>query len=95
MGGDAAQFFPDGVQNGTYDVLLALNYGLMVLSWYENLPDEEQPPREIWWSEELLDEWFEKVKVERGSGRKKKRSPYEEADDAPMSENEYATGLRP
>lgn len=71
----------------------------MVLSWHENLPDEERPPRHIWWSEELLDEWFENVREERlskyGGGKKKKRSLYEEADDAPMSENEYAAGLRP
>lgn len=67
----------------------------MVISWFEHLPDDERPPREIWWSEERVDEWLEDVKEQRNSGNKKPRSSYEQSEDVPMSENEYAQGLRP
>lgn len=76
-------------------MVYAINQGLAVLSWFENLPSNEQPPRHIWWSDELLDEWFEKVRSERsGSGGGRRRTPYEEASDAPMSENEIAAQYR-
>jgi hypothetical protein len=72
-------------------MVLAVNGALQVISWFENLPKDEQPPRQIWWSDELLDDWFKNVEQERRerSGQSsKKRSPYDEADDVPMSENE-------
>lgn len=64
---------------------------MQVMSWYENLPEEEQPPRNLWWSDKLLSEWFDKVNAERkekygGS----KKSTYEAADDVPMMSNEDA-----
>lgn len=97
MGGDFSAFFPDGVIEAPYDIVLALNVALVVLSWFENLPRNEQPPRHIWWSDELIDEWFKSVREERESrsGSKKRRSSYDEAQDVPMSENELAAQLRP
>ncbi len=74
---------------------MAVNHALMVISWYENLPKDEQPPRHIWWSGELLDEWFRNVEEARGSRSTKKSSSYEDADDAPMSANVLAEGMRP
>ncbi len=76
-------------------MVVAVNHALMVISWHENLPRDEQPPREIWWSAELLDEWFRNVEEDRSSRSSKKRSSYEDADDVPMSGNVYAEGLRP
>jgi len=77
-------------------LVVAVNHALMVISWHENLPRDEQPPRHIWWSGELLDKWFRNVEEERSS-RSAKRSPssYEDADDVPMSQNVYAEGVRP
>jgi len=76
---------------------LAVNIALTVISWHENLPREEQPPRHIWWSGKLVDEWFKDVEAKRkskfgGSGR---RSSYDEADDVPMTSNTLAEKLRP
>lgn len=74
----------------------AVNLALAVISWFENLPQDELPPRHIWWSEERLDEWFELVRERRkedSSGRRK-RSPYDDADDAPMTQNEYVAQVR-
>ena len=74
---------------------MAVNHALMVISWYENLPKDEQPPRHIWWSGELLDEWFRNVEEGRSSRSAKRSSSYEDADDAPMSTNVLAEGMRP
>jgi hypothetical protein len=66
-----------------------------VISWEENLPQDEQPPRLIWWSDELLEEWFEEVKAARGTTRARRRkSSYDEADDVPMVGNELAGQYR-
>lgn len=68
----------------------------MVISWHENLPQDEQPPREIWHSPKMVDKWFRDVEEKReskyGSGRK---SSYDDADDVPMTSNELAKSLRP
>ena len=67
-----------------------------MISWYENLPEDEHPPRHIWWSEKLLEKWFQEVKESRGdrTGPAGGQSPYDKADDVPMSENELAAEVR-
>ncbi len=76
-------------------MVVAVNTALMVISWHENLPKDEQPPRHIWWSADLLDEWFRNVEEERNSRSTASRSSYDEADDVPMAGNVLAEGLRP
>lgn len=90
--------FPDGIRESAHDFVYCVSEALTVLSWFENLPDDEQPPRHIWWSDEMLSEWFRNVK----ENRKKeagpvRRSSYDEATDVPMSENELIdrSGSRP
>ena len=76
---------------------MAVSSALTVLSWFENLPDEEQPPREIWYSEELLADWFKKVKENRGNKKSsgtKSKALYDRAEDAPMTDNELAAETR-
>lgn len=74
---------------------MAVNHALTVISWHENLPKDEQPPRKIWHSVELVDKWFGNVEQQRekkyGSSGK---SRYEEADDVPMSRNELAESVK-
>lgn len=43
----------------------AVQRGLQIASWMENLPSEEQPPPEIWHHNERLTEWFDRIKAER------------------------------
>jgi len=74
--------------------VVAVNMGLQVIGWFENLPRKEQPPRSIWWSDKLLDKWFKNVESDRNA-KTGKRSSYDEADDVPMMSNELAEGLRP
>ena len=61
----------------------------MILSWHENLPKDEIPPRNLWWSGDLLEIWFEDVEGNRkrkSSG--KPRSTYEAADEVPSMGNQ-------
>jgi hypothetical protein len=96
MGGDFAAFWSTGIENAPWDRVVAVNQALMVISWYENLPRDEQPPRHIWWSDELLDEWFTNVQENRGSRSDRgRRSAYQDAKDVPMTENELAAQFRP
>jgi hypothetical protein len=67
----------------------AVNEALTVLSWFENLPEDEQPPRHIWWSDELVSDWFRNVREDREKkSGKKKSSSYEQSEDVPMMQNE-------
>jgi len=76
---------------------VAVNHALTVLSWFENLPKEEQPPRHIWYSADLVDDWFRDVEKKRSAkygNSGKRRSSYDEADDRPMTRNELAEAVR-
>lgn len=99
LGGDISAFFGGPIAESPHDLMSAVNLGLSVISWHENLPAEEQPPRHIWWSEELLEQWFEGVRERRkeryGGTGSRSRSSYEQADDVPMADNELAAQYRP
>lgn len=75
---------------------MAVNTALTVLSWYENLPKEEQPPRKIWWSGELVDAWFAEVREQRESKSSggRKRSSWDEGTEVPLTDNDLATEMR-
>jgi hypothetical protein len=96
LNGSVESFWPEGVMDMPYDLHLTLNYALSVIGWYENLPEEEQPPRHIWWSEEKLAKWFKEVKEARDAGTSPAggRSSYDAADDVPMTDNELAAEYR-
>lgn len=98
LGGDISAFWQGPLEEAAHDVVTAVNVALTVISWHENLPEDEQPPRAIWWSDELLDEWFKGVRERREArhgSNSRRRSSYEEADDVPMLENELISQMRP
>jgi hypothetical protein len=66
----------------------AVNEALMVLSWHENLPKDEVPPRNLWWSGDLLDNWFEDVERRRKKKSSGKKSTYEAAEESPSMGNQ-------
>ena len=80
--------WPEGLLDAPQSLVTAYNEALQVLSWYEHLQKDEVPPRHIWWSGELLDEWFEEVQERRKQSPSKRRSAYDAADDSPMMGNE-------
>jgi hypothetical protein len=63
-----------------------------VLGWME-LAEEEVPPQRIWHHEERLSEWFESVAQKR-KDRVAGVDYTDVGDDADMTENEAAQGLR-
>jgi hypothetical protein len=81
------------VTDAPHQLVLAVNVGLQVLSWFENLPKNEQPPRHIWWSDDLLSEWFENVEEERAARSSgKKRTSWDTGEDVPLMQNELTAG---
>jgi hypothetical protein len=62
----------------------AMQRGMQVASWMENLPTEEQPPQEIWHHQERLKEWFERIKGERE--RKYSSNPQDDWEPVPGTE---------
>jgi hypothetical protein len=95
-GGDWSAFWDGPIYEAPWSIVVALNHALTVISWHENLPKDEQPPRHIWWSGDLVAEWFADVEEQRNSryGGKRKRSSYDEAEDVPMMDNDLAASVR-
>lgn len=56
----------------------------MILGWFENLLEKEQPPRWMWTLDEELSDHFDRIKSDRDAGRDF------EPEDGPMMQNEYA-----
>lgn len=75
---------------------MAIEHALIVLSWFENLPKEEQPPEYLWEDSEGLEQWWKAVEDKREDGRPTTRGrvDVETDQDSPMAENDYARFLK-
>lgn len=72
---------------------MAIEQGLTILAWYENLQKDEQPPEYLWEDPEGLEQWFKAVEEAREDGMATKRglSDHDPDDQTPhMTGNEYA-----
>lgn len=47
---------------------VAIEHGLTILNWYENLPKTEVPPEHLWEDGEGLDLWWKAVEARREDG---------------------------
>lgn len=65
----------------------------MVLSWYENRPAKEIPPRWMWMFDAELEAWFKRVDEERSKGHASGSSG-SDSSAAPMVQNELTKGMR-
>lgn len=70
---------------------MAIEQGLTVLTWYENLPSEEVPPEYLWEDSAGLEMWWASVEEKREDGTSTSRD-----EDGPddMAENDYARYLK-
>lgn len=61
--GDISQLLPEGVtlKDAPHTIFDAIRQALIYLGW-QDMDEEDQPPRHIWHDEELLKEHFEAVK---------------------------------
>lgn len=94
----------DSVFDIPWFLQVAIDQGLMILNWRENLTSEEVPPEHIWEDSEGLDEWWKQVDAKRRDGmpmttaRRGSDDDDEDSDDRPesmgMAQNELAKALR-
>lgn len=79
-------------------MFLAIEHAVRIVSWQENLPPDECPPAWMWPLDWEIEEWFEKVKIERDKkfGKNKSIDPSdggEESSDM-WTENVYFDQLK-
>lgn len=76
---------------------MAIEQALTILSWYENLPEEERPPEYLWEDSQGLEMWWASVEAKRSDGVATNRGATDHAQDdqAPsMTENDHARFLK-
>jgi len=55
---------------------------MMILSWFENLPKDEQPPKKIWHDDRAIERHFAKIR-----GKKERSSAgYDEAEEGSLKD---------
>jgi len=65
----------------------AIDLGLLVLNWMQNLPREEMPPEYLWDDVEGLQRWWDHIQYRRETA-----SPGDDSSD--LVENELARELK-
>ena len=92
-GGSITSIFPSGVdsvENIPSDFIFVLSHSLRVLSWQENLMDDERPPEWMWGFEDELEIWFEEVDRARKEKYKSGSSDDDELPEGGYMYNEAA-----
>lgn len=74
---------------------VAIEHALTVLSWYENLQEDERPPEYLWEDSEGLEQWWADVEAKRNPDHigptSRGRSDHDPTDQTPqVAENDYA-----
>lgn len=82
------------VEDIPHDLMIAIEQAQRIITWQENLMEDEMPPRWKWHLDHEISEHFERVadlrKEKYGGG-----SSDSDADtDQPMMVNEYAARMR-
>lgn len=88
--GTVSTLFPPGVEVLTdlpHNLFTAIRLALNFLA-FEELPEEDQPPKRIWLDRDRLGEWFEKVKKRREEQADPKKNAIEDP-----KENDLASSL--
>lgn len=67
---------------------VAIEHGLTILNWFENLPKEEVPPAYLWADPQGLDEWWLRLE----SKREARSNGHQIKDD--WESNDLARALR-
>lgn len=70
----------------------AIEQALTILTWYENLPNEEVPPEHLWEDSAGLEMWWKHVEEKRDDGSS--TGSGDESPETDMAENDYARYLK-
>ncbi len=84
--GDWREAWPDGIETASdlpWTFIDAWSFASRIMSWYENLDDDEMPPRRIWQDQRMLAKHFEQLKAKR----KAKYGGEEEAPEGTMADH--------
>lgn len=87
------ELFPEGISrldDLPHTLFGLINRTLLTLSW-EELPEDERPPKRIWTDNEKLNSWFEDVRRKREA--EMKGDSWNKAIDDPV-DNDLTAGLR-
>ena len=74
-----------------------MEQALTIISWMQNLPEDEIPPEHLWEDTEGLELWWKAVDVKRKDGASISRGPTDHAQDdqgPQQTENDYARFLK-
>lgn len=65
--GTVSELLPRGLSllDAPFPLVGAIRLATQFLSWRENLPRDEQPPKAIWLDGEKLERWFKDVEAKR------------------------------
>jgi hypothetical protein len=55
----------DNILELPFDLLTAFQHASTILNWFENVPQEEQPPDWMWPFPDEVSQWFDEVKLAR------------------------------
>lgn len=72
---------------------VAIEQGLTILNWYENLPKNEVPPEHLWEDAEGLDLWWKAVEAKRADGTSS-GVVADDSDDSEMTDNDMGREFR-
>lgn len=66
--GDVSALLPEGCDSlidAPHPLVHLISSALTFLSWYENRPKKECPPRRIWLDGKALDQWWKDIEKDR------------------------------
>lgn len=77
----------DDLLDSSFEIIAAIQHANTILTWHENLPEEEMPPEWMWPFPDELEEHFAEVKWAR---KQKYNGSGGDDDDWGMVENEWS-----
>lgn len=94
--GGLQSIYPEGttVESVPHDFHSAVDHALRILSWQENLPSDEMPPRWMWCLDWEIDKHFEVVESRRKTKYGTSSNGDEELDDSMWEDNVYAARFK-
>ena len=72
---------------------VAIEQALMILNWYENLPEEEIPPQYLWEDPEGLEQWRQQLRDRKEYAASTGR-PLSDVGDEELVSNDLAREFR-
>lgn len=81
------------VEDIPQDLMLAIEHAQRIISWQENMVEDEMPERWKWHLDHEIKDHFERVAAARDE-KYGTKSGSDETPDEPMMVNEYAARMR-